>query len=307
MSHPREGSSVCLSGVWVATFLLFPGRASYNQLAVQFLFLSGSLCSPLMSLSFCVARVSSPTVELLRRDSGNAVLPENDAAACTSVLAPEEWSHKERVEEDGKQDICSSYCTHMATSVSRSYPTPKPSMQTWSKAVTGTYNSLASTWERRKEWTYLITERASVEDTLDSRCKKSRGLGRPLEGTRHTRDGEQRGHVPRLPHKRGHGWGDTWCAGWGWGARELMKQQRRAPAAGFWKALCSRRSLSSRMRVEVCLWILRCLLIFSVCVSWKAAWSQRARSLRPAPSSSSALLRACWVSPTKVSHGGLKT
>lgn len=37
-----------------------------------------------------MARVSSPPVELLRRDSGNAVLPGNDAAACTSVLAPEE-------------------------------------------------------------------------------------------------------------------------------------------------------------------------------------------------------------------------
>lgn len=37
-----------------------------------------------------MAHVSSPTVELLRRDSRNAVLPENVAATCTSVITAEE-------------------------------------------------------------------------------------------------------------------------------------------------------------------------------------------------------------------------
>ena len=37
-----------------------------------------------------MGHVGCPTVELLRRGSRNALLPENDAATCTSVIVPEE-------------------------------------------------------------------------------------------------------------------------------------------------------------------------------------------------------------------------
>ena len=39
-------------------------------------------------------------------------------------------SQGKKSEKVAEQDLCSSCCTHMATSLSRSCPTSKPSMQT---------------------------------------------------------------------------------------------------------------------------------------------------------------------------------
>ena len=83
---------------------------------------------------------------------------------------------KSQRKKTAKQDICSSYCTHLATNLYGNHPTSKSSMQAWSKATVGMYKSLAITWGRRKEWTYF-NNWTCISSRLRSCCRRRKGRG----------------------------------------------------------------------------------------------------------------------------------
>lgn len=199
-------------------------------------------------------------------------------------------SQGKKSEKMAEQDVCSSCCTHMATILSRSCPTSKPSMQTWSEA-----------WGRRKERTYLITEHASVEDTLGSRYKKSRGLGRPPEGMRDTRDGEPCGRVPRVPRDWGHGWGDTWCEG-----ADETAEACACCRCCLWRAPQQALAEQQGARWGLPLHPLARVRLLSLHGLRGTAVTEPGHCALPL-ACSQPISGARWVSPMKVSHGRLKT